>query len=234
MVMLDQATGDFTLPSPAPAKVLFLTAGSGITPVMSMLRDLQQRQYCGDVVFVHVCRAPDDLIFAKQLQALAGDYAAMRLALHYDDSAGAFSPQVLARLVPDLDQRSTWMCGPAGFMDAISAHWAEQCLASPLSSERFVGAPLLPSTAQGTPVQVAFTDSGKTFTTQGTEPLLVQAERAGLSPKHGCRIGICRSCQCVKTSGTVENLQTGEVSSAPNELIRLCISTARSDVALAL
>ena len=60
------------------------------------------------------------------------------------------------------------------------------------------------------------------------------AERAGLSPKHGCRIGICRSCQCVKTSGTVENLLTGEVSSAPNELIRLCISTARSDVALDL
>ena len=62
----------------------------------------------------------------------------------------------------------------------------------------------------------------------------VQAERAGLSPKHGCRIGICRSCQCLKTSGTVENLQTGEVSSAPNELIRLCISTARSDVSIAL
>ena len=83
-------------------------------------------------------------------------------------------------------------------------------------------------------MQVAFANSGKTFTTHGTDPLLVQAERAGLSPKHGCRIGICRSCQCLKTSGTVENLQTGEVSSAPNELIRLCISTARSDVSIAL
>ena len=76
--------------------------------------------------------------------------------------------------------------------------------------------------------------SGKHFLTQGVDPLLVQAEKAGLAPKHGCRIGICRSCQCTKRSGTVENLQTGEVSSAPNELIRLCISTARSDVVLAL
>ena len=234
VLTISQAMGEFTLPVALPAKLLLLSAGSGITPVMSMLRDLQQRQYCGDVVFVHVCRAPDDLIFANQLQTLAGDYAAMRLVLHYDGSAGAFSPQVLARLVPDLDQRSTWMCGPAGFMDAISAYWADEGLATPLSSERFVGAPLLASTAPGTPVQVEFANSGTMFTTQGTEPLLVQAERAGLSPKHGCRIGICRSCQCVKTSGTVENLQTGEVSSAPNELIRLCISTARSDVALAL
>lgn len=234
VLTISQAMGEFTLPDTLPAKLLLLSAGSGITPVMSMLRDLKQRQYPGDVVFVHVCRAPDDLIFAEQLAALAADYAVVRLVLHYDGSAGAFSPQVLAQSVPDLAQRSTWMCGPAGFMDAVSTHWAEQGVASPLSSERFVGAPLLPGTAPGTPVQVAFANSGKAFTTHGTEPLLVQAERAGLSPKHGCRMGICRSCQCLKTSGTVENLQTGEVSSAPNELIRLCISTARSDVALAL
>ena len=234
VLTISQAMGEFILPDTLPDKLLLLSAGSGITPVMSMLRDLKQRQYCGDVVFLHVCRAPDDLIFAEQLKALAADYAAIRLVLHYDGSAGAFSPQVLAQVVPDLGQRSTWMCGPAGFMDAITTHWADRDLAAPLSSERFVGAPLLPSTASGTPVQVAFANSGKTFTTHGTDPLLVQAERAGLSPKHGCRIGICRSCQCLKTSGTVENLQTGEVSSAPNELIRLCISTARSDVSIAL
>ena len=119
-------------------------------------------------------------------------------------------------------------------MNAISMYWDAQDLGAALFSERFVGAPILPSTAPGTAVAVSFTNSGSTFSTRGTDPLLVQAERAGLTPKHGCRIGICRSCQCIKTSGTVENLQTGEVSSAPNELIRLCISTARSDVALAI
>ena len=83
-------------------------------------------------------------------------------------------------------------------------------------------------------MQVRFTASQQGFITHGDAPLLMQAERAGLSPKHGCRIGICRSCQCVKASGTVENLQTGEVSSAPNALIRLCITAARSDVTLDL
>ena len=234
VLTISQALGEFVLPDALPAKLLLLSAGSGITPVMSMLRDLQSCNYRGDAVFLHVCRSSDDLIFAAQLQALATEFSCMRLVLHYDASAGLFSPQLLAQHVPDLSERDTWMCGPAGFMDAISLYWDAQDLGAALFSERFVATPILPSTAPGTAVAVSFTNSGFTFTTRGTDPLLVQAERAGLTPKHGCRIGICRSCQCVKTSGTVENLQTGEVSSAPNELIRLCISTARSDVALAL
>ncbi len=234
VLTISQALGEFVLPDALPAKLLLLSAGSGITPVISMLRDLKARNFQGDVVFLHVCRAPDDLIFAQPLQSLAADFPNVRLVLHYDTRADSFSPEGLAQQVPDLSERSTWMCGPAGFMDAISAYWDSEGLPAPLWSERFVGAPILPSTAPGTPVLVSCAGSGTTFTTQGTDPLLVQAERAGLSPKHGCRIGICRSCQCIKTSGTVENLQTGEVSSAPNELIRLCISTARSDVALSL
>lgn len=216
VLTISQAMGEFTLPDVLPAKMLLLSAGSGITPVVSMLRDLKARGYQGDVLFLHVCRAPDDLIFANQLQALAAGFSGLRLVVHYDASAGLFTPQSLARHVPALGQRSTWMCGPAGFMDAISAYWETQGLESKLFSERFVGAPVLPSTAPGTPVQLTFANSATFFTTHGNDPLLVQAERAGLAPKHGCRIGICRSCQCVKTSGTVENLQTGEVSSAPN------------------
>jgi ferredoxin-NADP reductase len=234
VLTISQALGEFVLSTELPPKMLLLSAGSGITPVMAMLRDLQARRYRGDVVFLHVCHTPDDLIFARQLAAIAGEFAELSLVVHFSATEGRFSPEVLALEVPDLAQRSTWMCGPAGFMDAIAGCWRVQGLTAPLFSERFVGAPILPSTDPGTSVQVSCVGSGAVFTTHGTEPLLVQAERAGLSPKHGCRIGICRSCQCVKTSGTVENLQTGELSSTPNELIRLCVSMARSDVALAL
>lgn len=220
--------------SELPSKILLLSAGSGITPVMAMLSDLQAQRYPGDVVFLHVCRSPSDLIFAERLRGIAAEFSGLSLVVHCTAIDGSFSPRVLALEVPDLAQRTTWMCGPTGFMDAVSSYWRANGLDAPLFSERFVGAPLLPSTAPGTPVQVALLESGATFTTQGKAPLLEQAERAGLSPKHGCRMGICRSCQCVKASGTVENLQTGEVSSVPNELIRLCISTARSDVTLAL
>jgi ferredoxin-NADP reductase len=234
VLTLSQAMGEFVLPAVLPAKMLLLSAGSGITPVMAMLRSLQAQGYQGDVAFVHVCRAPDDLIFASALKDLAARWPALRLVLHFDEVQGRFTTDTLQHLVPDLNERSTWLCGPSGLMDAVHQLWADLGLAAPLHSERFVAFTRLPATAPGTPVQVRFLASQQGFTTRGAAPLLVQAEQAGLSPKHGCRIGICRSCQCVKASGTVENLQTGEVSSAPNELIRLCISAARSDVTLDL
>ena len=234
VITISQADGAFVLPALLPAKMLLLSAGSGITPVMAMLRDLQARNYQGDVVFLHVCRNPAELIFAKALQAAADSFPELSLLLHFDDSTGRFTPEALQLAVPDVAERATWMCGPSGFMDAVHRHWRTQGLSTPLHSERFVAVPMLPTTSPGTPVTVMLAHSGAHFVTSGTAPLLMQAEAAGLSPKHGCRIGICRSCQCTKKSGTVENLQTGEISSTPNEQIRLCISVARTDLALDL
>ena len=234
VLTLSQAMGEFVLPQDLPAKMLLLSAGSGITPVMSMLRDLQRRNYPGDVVFLHICRSKADFIFAKQLLEIAGAYPELSLLIHADDVAGPFKIDMLQLLVPDLAERSTWLCGPAGLMDAVHRLWSQAAIKAPLASERFVAFTILPTLEAGVPVDVAFAQSGKHFATSGTAPLLVQAEQAGFSPKHGCRIGICRSCQCVKKTGTVQNLHTGELSSAPNELIRLCISVARSDVSLDL
>lgn len=238
VLTISQAMGEFVLPDAhfnfLPAKMLLLSGGSGITPVMAMLRSLQAQGYRGDVTFVHVCRAHGDLIFASTLKDLAARWPALRLILHFDASQGRFTADTLLHLVPDLHERSTWLCGPSGLMEAVHQLWIDHAIAAPLQSERFVAFALLPAAAPGTPVQVRFITSQRGFTTQGAAPLLVQAEQAGLNPKHGCRIGICRSCQCVKTSGTVENLQTGALSSVPNELIRLCITAARSDVTLDL
>jgi len=234
VLTISQAAGDFVLPAgPLRAQILLLSAGSGITPVMAMLRDLQARGYAGDLVFLHSCRSAQDLIFARELQTIADDFPALKRVLHFSQRAGRLDVAALQAAVPDLAQRETWVCGPAGLMDAVHRLWQDDAIAAPLHSERFTAAPLLPASAPGTPVTVTWAASGARFVTEGNAPLLVQAERAGLSPKHGCRIGICRSCQCTKTQGTVQNLQTGEISSAPGELIRLCISAARSDVTLA-
>jgi hypothetical protein len=72
------------------------------------------------------------------------------------------------------------------------------------------------------------------FTACADSSLLVEAEASGMTPAHGCRIGICKTCQCTKRSGTVENLRTGEISSEPNQLIQLCVSVARSPLELVL
>jgi len=234
VLTISQAMGEFTLPAALPHKILLLSAGSGITPVMAMVRDLQARNYPGDVVFLHVCKSADDLIFAAALRDIAARYPELSLLVHTDDRAGRFTADALRAAVPDLAERSTWLCGPAALMDAVHQHWTDADIQQPLVSERFVAFPTLPTTLPGTPVQVQMAASGRLFVTHGNAALLLQAEQAGLSPKHGCRIGICRSCQCVKKTGTVENITTGELSSAPNELIRLCISIARTDVALDL
>ena len=89
-------------------------------------------------------------------------------------------------------------------------------------------------THAGMSLSATRTETLKGFVTEIFTRLGVPAEAAGLSPKHGCRIGICASCQCLKRSGTVQNLQTGALCSAPDQTIRLCISAARSELALDL
>ena len=134
MIMLDQAAGDFTLPRESPAKVLFLTAGSGITPVMGMLRnavdDLE------DVVVLHSAPSAPDVIFRAELRALAAR-GAIRLIERHTDTAGTVSPGDVTGLVPDWAQRQTWACGPTGLLDAAEKHWGAMGIADLLHTERF-------------------------------------------------------------------------------------------------
>ncbi|PTT88248.1 hypothetical protein DBR42_10150 [Pelomonas sp. HMWF004] len=229
VLTLSPAMGEFVLPAQLPPKLLLLSAGSGITPVMALLRELQARHYTGDIAFVHSCRNPAALIFAQELQALTG----LRLVLHFSETAGRLDMAALQAAVPDLGQRATWVCGPTGLMNAVQSLWHTLGFSAPLHSERFAAAPLAAQPLNAS-VHIALTRSQRSFESLGAAPLLQQAEAAGLTPKHGCRIGICSSCQCMKRSGTVQNLNTGELSSTPNEVIRLCISAARSDLTLDL
>jgi stearoyl-CoA 9-desaturase NADPH oxidoreductase len=231
VLTLSQAAGDFTLPAWLPAKILLLSAGSGITPVMSMLRTLQAQHYSGDVIFLHSCSDTEQRIFGAELDALLNTLPGLRLITHFSRTQGRMDTAKLQSYVSDLAERATWMCGPAVWMDSVHALWSEQGWHSPLRSERF-GPPPARAVSAGEALHIHFTTSKQSFTTDTADNLLTQAERAGLQPRHGCRIGICHSCQCTKRSGTVENLVTGEVSSAPNQLIRICISQARSDVML--
>lgn len=232
VLRLGAVTGDFTLPQNAPGKLLMLSAGSGITPVMSMLRTLHQSGYQGDIVFLHSCRTADDAIFGGELQVLGASMPGLRLHTHYTAESGRISPQTIADVVPDYAQRLTLLCGPDGFMDMVRGYWKQQNLEASLLSEHFTNAFLRREPGEAVQAQIACTRSERMFDSQGAAPLLEEAEAAGLQPKYGCRIGICHTCKCKKVSGTVENLLTGQISSEPNEMIQLCVSAARSNVTL--
>lgn len=233
VLTLGAPEGDFTLPLDAQPKTLLLGAGSGVTPLMAQLQQLHASGYVGAVRFIQICRSPEDAIFRDELDALAAAWPALTLEYHYTATAGRMTPELLIRQLPDYAEYQTMLCGPAAFMAAIRDAWGRHGIGHQLKSEAF-SLELPTAIGDGVAAEVRCSRTEQLFTAKSGRPLLSEAETAGLSPRHGCRIGICHSCKCVKRSGSVQNLLTGEISDAPNEAIQLCVSAARSDLVLDL
>ncbi|MEO6206193.1 MAG: ferredoxin reductase [Mycobacteriales bacterium] len=215
VVQLDQAAGEFVLPTTRPAKALFVTAGSGITPVMGMLR--ASLAELTDVVWVHSAPTADDVIFAAEIRALPG----VRLVEKHTDTDGMLSTDELLALVPDLAEREAWACGPAGMLDALEAWWPTDSL----RTERFRPSVLV-SGEGGT---VSFARAGVTVEADGATPLLDAGEAAGVLMPSGCRMGICFGCVLPLREGAVRDLRTGDITTAAigdGVLIQTCVSAA--------
>jgi ferredoxin-NADP reductase len=222
IVQLDHAAGEFTLPAAASPKVLFVTAGSGITPVMGMLRNLPSHIH--DVVVVHSAPTPDDVIFAGELRMLAG-HGRIRLIEKHTDADGMLSTAELDALVDDLAERETWACGPAGMLDALEQHWIDNGIPERLHTERF--RPTVVTAGEGG--TVTFTKSATVLDTPGDQPLLDAGEAAGVLMPSGCRMGICFGCVAPLRQGAVRDLRNGDVTTAaPGDgvLIQTCVSAA--------
>jgi ferredoxin-NADP reductase len=222
VVHLDQAAGDFRLTTPAPPRVLFVTGGSGITPVMGMLR--HHGLALADVVLVHSAPTPQDVVFGAELSARAAA-GQLRLVERHTARDGILAPDDLTRLVPDWGSRQTWACGPVGMLDALEAHWAAAGLAERLHTERF-RAQVLVGGAGG---EVTFTGAGRTLAADGATPLLDVGEAGGVLLPSGCRMGICMGCVRPLRSGAVRDLRTGAVTTAePGDGVQVqtCVTAA--------
>jgi len=224
LVHLEQALGDFVLPDPAPAKVLFVTGGSGITPVIGMLRSGLDR--LRDVVLVHSEGNADDVLFGEELRDLAAA-GRIRLVEQHTDAAGRLDPATLAALVPDLAERETWACGPTGLLDALEAQWATEGRAHLLHTERFRVSLVEPG--DGGTVRFSTADGVTEVAADGATPILDAGEAAGVLMPSGCRMGICYSCVLPMREGAVRDLRSGDVTTAApgdNVLIQTCVSAA--------
>lgn len=222
IVQLDQAQGDFTLPAAAPERVLFLTAGSGITPVMAMLRaGLPDR---ADVVLVHSAPTRADVIFGTELRAMA-EAGALRLVERHTETDGLLGVSELDTLVPDHLDREAWACGPVGMLDAVEGYWTVNGLVDRLHTERF--RPTVISPGEGG--TVTFTGSGVTVEADGATPILDAGENAGVLMPSGCRMGICFGCVVPLRQGAVRDLRNGDLTTAvPGDGVRIqtCVSAA--------
>ena len=227
--------GEFVLPVSTPPELLFVSGGSGVTPAMSMLRELARRDEICDVVFVVCARSEADGIFVRELRAIEARQPGLRLVLRYDDAPEAtpLDPATLRALVPDLARRTAFLCGPAPMMAALAPVWQAADLAPRLKTERFASSPAR-ALATSTQARVHLRQAGRSVLASGPGSLLDQLERVGERPANGCRMGICNTCRCRKVSGVTEDVTTGAISSAPDEEIKLCVSIARSDLELGL
>jgi hypothetical protein len=206
-IALEPPAGSFVLPSPLPARLLMPRPEAVEAPVAAaMLRALTNAGTPLDLVFVHVARRPDAAIFAAELARLATIHPGLRVHHHFSEAHGRFDPAALAQLVPDLGARTALLCGPTSFMTTFRPHFTGR-----LFEESFGPPNVGCSAADATACEIRCARSERLFTADGTTPLLIAAEHAGLTPRYGCRMGISHTCSCVKRSGTVENVLTGEI-----------------------
>lgn len=238
IVAIDGAFNFTDLPSDKP---LLLSGGSGVTPVMAMLRSLIDCASGLDIAFLHFARNPADVIFRDELALIDERFA--NIAVHlvvgdadgdpgFADRQGRISADLLARLVPDHAERTVYMCGPEGFMQAARNVTAELPVLA-LHQESFGQAlPDRGDAALGGTVN--FVLSGTSRQCGPGETLLQAALDAGIWIDSSCQQGICGSCKVKLTSGEVEMADLGGLQDFERSqgYILACCSQPKGNVKL--
>jgi ferredoxin-NADP reductase len=232
--------GAFALPplEAPPHPLLFLAAGSGITPLMAMARALAGQGMPRPLTLAYWCRNRDQLCFVDELRALASAHPQFQVrfmltgdaAQGVDEGQGRISSDWFESLSAPVRSAHVLACGGSDFVAT-----AEQLTHG--RSASFVGeaftAPSHVNDEEGE-VEVTLSRSGRTLRVPRGESLLVALEAAGLRPAHGCRMGICNTCACAKTSGVSRHLPSGATCADSASALKLCINSAVSDLSLAL
>jgi ferredoxin-NADP reductase len=232
IVRLGGVEGSFVLPDPLPERLLFVSAGSGITPIMSMLRSLHGRDAISDVVHLHSARTADAVTFGDELRSLAGRHDGFRLHLQCTGEQGRMSPGDLDRLCPDWRERATFASGPGDMLDALVEHFEREGDPQRLFMERFQ--PKIGGGEEGEGGTIRFLASDTETECGGGTPILVAGEEAGLELPFGCREGICHTCIGRLCSGRIRDLRNGKLYGQEGEMVRTCINAPEGAVEIDL
>lgn len=236
---ISQAFGSMTLALPPTADLCFLAAGSGITPLMALTRAWAQAGASTPLTLLYWARTRAQLSFVNELEQLAQQHPKFTLhtfTTHERDGMacpehGTITAELLQQHAPHLATSQVLTCGPGGFVQtarSLSAH------ALSFAGEGFTAPDLAADTTGPATVEVKLRTSQRTVTVVTGISLLEALEAAGLNPQHGCRMGVCHTCSCTRTSGTTQNLQNGALESEEGMDVRLCVSRARTPLTLDL
>ncbi len=233
IISLGGVEGEFVLPDPLPEKLLFVSAGSGITPIMSMLRSLDHRDRLDDAVLIHSARTPEDVIFGSDLRDMAERHEGFRLHEQHTGEHGRMTTATLEEVCPDWREREAFVSGPGEMLDSLTEHWDAEADCDRLHMERFQ--PVIGNaeeTGEGGPIRFRMSECDAE--SDGTTPILVAGEEAGLELAYGCREGICHTCIGTLRKGQVRDLRTGKISGQEGDTVRTCINAPEGPIEIEL
>ncbi|MGO9489033.1 MAG: ferredoxin reductase [Solirubrobacteraceae bacterium] len=234
IVRLGGVEGTFVLPDPIPERLLFVSAGSGITPIIAMLRSIERAGAMRDVVHVHCSREPSTAIFGEELRELDRRRPGYRLQERHSAAEGRLRASDLERICPDWREREAFICGPTALLAALKEHFETVGAGARLHHEHFQPDQLIGGGEQGSGGPIRFCSSDVQANSDGATPILVAGEQAGATLPFGCRMGICHSCVGRLRSGRVRDLRTGEVHGQPGALLRTCVNAPEGAVEIEL
>ena len=247
--------GEFSCSLKPAGRYLFLSGGSGITPLMSMSRTFHDLGEDRDVVFVHSARSPRDIIFQRELAVMAGAMHHFRTVFvcettggepDWNGPTGYLSMAHLKTIAPDFAERDVYCCGPEAYMAAVRGMLKEagfdmtRYYEESFSFERH-GAALETVVAKEDPGRAAagsfkieFTRLGRVIECAPDQFILDAAKAAGMRLPFSCSKGLCGTCKTKKLSGQVAMTHGGGIRQREIDQgqILICCSKPLSDVTL--
>lgn len=224
-------SGIFTSHRHPAKKHLFISAGSGVTPMMSMTTWAWDSGEMPDIVFVHAARSPSEIIFRRRLEQFADRVPGLQLRFTVEENdpftawtgyLGRLNQIMLGLMAPDYLEREVFCCGPEPFMQSVRDmlvalgfdmdHYHQESFGAPIRTE--ADAPVIEDVApeEGAKAQITFASSGVTTPCAETDTVLAVAKRSGLNIPSGCTFGLCGTCKIRKISGEVHMVHNGGIS----------------------
>lgn len=239
--------GRFTIENRTTDKIALVSAGSGASPLMAMLRHLAATAPGTDIAWLHAARTPADILFGRDLAELQARMPRLAVAMLVSTPmpgwfgfSGRLSRRIASVALPDLGRREVFCCGPAGFMDeARLIHSAEGGTRAHFHVEHFgAAAPARFASAPADAPEAGFAIrfGERHFTARADETLLQAATRQTVVIPCGCASGMCGTCRVSLVSGEVAMRHEGGISPEDEAqgYILACSSRPRSDVTIAL
>ncbi len=213
--------------------LLLLAAGSGITPMYSLLTTLVKSKQIENtsVQLMYWVKKHRDPAFKTELEQWATQYPNFKLHIFYTQEQSMHPRLSTEHLqhIEKLAETAVYSCGPSGFVAVAEQVFAQ---AKVFKSEAFSLTPVINDETGS--ITVTLSKSNQSVSIPKGQSILLGLEQQNIKPIHGCRMGVCNKCACTKAQGSTKNLVNGAEHTEPGGLLKICVNSAQTDLVIDL